>query len=438
MPDEQKSNSPQDNPTPPNFGQSGEPALASDPELARVESEVKMPEVPSVDDISVASETPVNSAAEESVKPSMTPSSIPEFSPETEASEAPAKTPKKQKKWLVAAVVAGAVVLLGGGGAAAYTFWYQNPEKVLGDAFANALQAKSATVTGTINMKGDSSGSETTIEMTAKGDMSQGEVNVTLSVKESDQTIKVTGSGVYDKDGNLYIKVNDLAKNIDTLGGSSINEMFGSVVQKLDGKWLKIAATDLKNVSEDYSKVQTCVTAVQNKFATNKSARDEIVAAYQNNKFVVVKENLGTKDGSLGYVIDADQVKVKSFVAALNETTLVKDLVKCDSTLAFNTDDITSDSTDATATPRVEVWVTQFTHQFSKLSLSDTSDGTTTSMVLQPTFNSNVTVTVPTEVIPLSELQADIEAAYQKWFTEMMGSDDFSTFDMSEASLLDI
>ena len=63
------------------------------------------------------------------------------------SNDTPSPKPKKRKLLLIGALIVGVSIVLGGSSAAAFTFWYQNPDKVLGDAFVQAIRSKTVTYT---------------------------------------------------------------------------------------------------------------------------------------------------------------------------------------------------------------------------------------------------------------------------------------------------
>jgi len=332
----------------------------------------------------------------------------------------------QKKRWVVAAIIAGALVLLGGGGASAYAFWYQNPDKVLGDAFVNAIRAKSVTYTGTMDIKGKdkTSSSLERLNLTVDGKNSTGgsEVNVKLSLAMSGVTYGVSGSGMYDKDANLYLKVNDVRKLVDQLSadGMAMPSAFNDLIGKVDGAWIKISASDLKDFSEDTASSQTCVNDVIKKYESDQAITNELVDLYSRNRFIVVKEKLGSKDGSLGYRIEGDEAKAKSFAKGAKDTKLFKELKNCDKSFDFNVDDLFSDtSNDISSSSRIELWVNHWSHQLEKVSIAGGDEQSEGSIVVEPRFNQPVTISIPKDVITLSQLKADIEKAYTAYSEQM-------------------
>ena len=349
---------------------------------------------------------------------------------------APPSTSKK-KKWMIPAIIAGVLIVLGGTSVAAYNLWYQNPDKVLGDAFVNAIRAKTVTYTGHMDVKGADSSSLEKMTLTVDGKNSTGgsEVNVKLAMTMSGADYTVSGSGLYDKDANLYVKVNDVRKLINQLNTSGVTmpTAFDDLINKVDGAWIKISADDLKEFSEDTAKTQTCVNDVLKKYENDKTITTEFVELYKKNNFIVVKEKLGSKNGSLGYLIDGDKAKAKSFAESANTTTLVKELKKCDNNFTIDSEDLFEEDDDS-STSRVEVWVSRWGHELTKVYVSGSGDDSEGTFTLEPHFNQPVSIVVPIDVITLCELKADFEKAYSAAMQEAMDDAAASSANDFEAS----
>ena len=132
------------------------------------------------------------------------------------SNDAPTLKHKKRKLLFIGALIAGIFIVLGGSSVAAYTFWYQNPDKVLGDAFVQALRSKTVIYTGSFDYQSkqatstDFVPSKVTITVDGKRTSLAGEVNVSLKMKMNEKDLSLSGSGMYDKDANLYFKINNV------------------------------------------------------------------------------------------------------------------------------------------------------------------------------------------------------------------------------------
>lgn len=131
---------------------------------------------------------------------------------------APAPAPKKSKKKMI--IVSSIFVLIGAliaGAAAVYALWYQNPDKVVADAMAHALMAKSGEHSGTISYETTAaSGGEAqnaTISFNVHHTRATGDATATFKGKIDKKDLNVTGSVVYDSKTDTYVKVDGLKKD---------------------------------------------------------------------------------------------------------------------------------------------------------------------------------------------------------------------------------
>jgi hypothetical protein len=348
---------------------------------------------------------------------------------------APAKK-SNRKKFIIIGVVAGVLALLIGGSVAAYNLWYQNPDKVLGDALVNTLKAKTVVYTGSfdIDYKAKESSFEpsdqatrVSVKVDGKSATTAGEVNIAVETTFEGKEYKISGSGLVDKDANIFVKVNDVKKLLSSLPDESgvkydqLPSYITDIVDKVDSKWIRISADDIREFSDDYAKKQTCVEDVFKKLQDDKEFGNELLKVYKDNKFIVVDEKLPAKNGSLGYVIDVDKSKSKDFAKAADKTKFAKELQKCDDSFKFSSSSSSSSSNDSDTKTRVEVWVDRWSHQLTKVSFTAEGDEADGMFVFEPQFNQPITVEAPKDFIPLKELKKDIEEAYAQYMSSALG-----------------
>lgn len=327
--------------------------------------------------------------------------------------------PKKSNKKLIILIASLlAVLLLGGGAYAAYS-WYQNPQKVVTDSLVNGLTVKQVTYTGNVSL--DSDGTKMTIDIKGKSaNLSSSAVDASITISNSGKDFKTDGSVIYGSNGDMFVKVDGLKEIADEylssmgIDDSSTYADFNSAVdkfiKKVDGTWIKISASDLKEFGQSYSKSQTCVNNAIKKFESDKTAVSEVADVYSKNQFIVVDKELGQKDGNLGYQIKSDNAKLKSFANGLKDTVIYKTLHDCDSSYTINADDIdtaTTSSSDST----VKLWVQTWSHKIAKLDVSaKESEGKSNgSATINFDYNSKVEVTNPSDSISISELKSSVE-----------------------------
>jgi len=255
----------------------------------------------------------------------------------------------------------------------------------------------------------------------------------------------VSGSGLMDKDSNIYVKVNDVKKLLRSLPAESgmkydqLPQYITKIVDKVDSKWIRISADDIREFSDDYAKKQTCVEDVFKKLQEDKELSKELLNVYKENKFIIIDEKLPAKNGSLGYVVDVDTNISKDFAKAADKTKFGKELQKCDDSFKFSSNSSSSSrssSGDSDTKTRVEVWVDRWSHQLTKMSLGIEDDQADGMLVFEPKFDQPVTVEVPKDFIPLKDLKKDIEDAYAQYMIQVSVTNDSGAISLREAAIM--
>ncbi len=358
------------------------------------------------------------------------------------------EAPKPKKKGLVIAgiISAAILILLGGGSALAYNVWYQNPDKVVADALVNAMTASTVAAKSTIDMKTDDYSVK--VEMNARTTTeATGYIGVKVNYKTDDAEFNIDGEGIFGTGGDLYVKVNNLKELMDKFaeeaGGADLTA-FDAIIKKVDGNWIKISKEDLGDYSTDYEETQKCIadytTSLKNDRAQQKAVTDEIVILYKASQFIVVGESLGSKNvdgvGSLGYRLDFDYAKSKSFIGGLADTAFGKKLKECDESLDFEkmADSMTSETDDTEKSNlKNELWISRFGHEVTEFNVSGKEDDVDATFIIKPVFNKNEAIEIPKEAVTLTELKADVEKAYSSFYEQSYGQDtsDSTALDMS-------
>jgi len=341
----------------------------------------------------------------------------------------PVEQPKKnvkKKRIIIGSIVVGALLLIGGGSALAYNLWYQNSEKVVTDALVSAFKADTLQLTGSFEAKNNEFNMKVAID--AKAAAKNGELAVKVEFKSGEQTMKFDGAGYFGSEGDLYLKVNNAKDIINAVTDNMAGETtaFDALSEKVSGKWIKITNEDIGEVSEEYKKSQICIEDVSKQFSEDKSLSNEVTKLYKSNRFIVINEKLGSKTingvGSLGYVIDINDEKVKTFITGLEATEIGKKIKSCDETIDFKeiADSIgNADDSTVTGEGKVQLWASRFGHQLTEVNANGTSDGTNIKAVLNPVFNKPLDLKAPTDSITLESLKAEFEAALEAYSTEV-------------------
>ncbi len=321
----------------------------------------------------------------------------------------------KQKKFIIGIASALLLVLVGGGSAFAYVSYYQNPQKVISDSIINAITSKTAIYTG--NLSVDNNDVKMSVKISSKLDGATGSLDADLTITASGKTYTISGSGLVDKSGDLYFKIDHLASiiaeaktSIGITQTSSASAAIDKLVARIDGAWIKISSDDLKQYSEDTATSKTCINDTVKKFKDDKAAIKEVTDLYTKNPFILVDKYLGQVNGSFGYQLKGSNANLKTFMEGLKNTKIYKSLHNCDKTFVIDTKDIsTKEDTNKKNNGTIKLWVDVWSHQITKIEINGTDSGTTTTATILPEFNQPVTVTAPAKSITLTELQTYIQ-----------------------------
>ena len=328
--------------------------------------------------------------------------------------------PKKKRTGLiVGSIIAAVLLVLGGGSALAYNLWYQNPDKIVLDAVQNAIKAKSVSMTGEVKATA-SNGVVVGITMDGENDASKGELNAKLSVTYDDQTFKLDAAVRVPGDGSYFIKADGVEEIIDTLSDVSASPAPAQIVsfaQKIDGNWIKIEKSDIDEFTNDTNKTQECVTDVLKKLQNDTSYNNEIAKIYKEHKFIDAGKPLATEtiDGvaSFKFEIKGDEEKAEAFGKAFEDTKLYTELKGCNEAIADTAKESMDDSS-ATSTSEPDatlyVWVSRWTHEFTKIEIvSKENSDTDIKASVETKFNQDVAVESPADFITFKQLQKDVE-----------------------------
>lgn len=341
----------------------------------------------------------------------------------------------KKKMIIIGAVVACALALTSVGSALAYNLWYQNPDKVIIDSVINLVKAKSMVGDGEFTVKTDDASVSVKLDTKTADQNGYMTAKVSVDLKKQNFKIDVSGEAAYIDDA-VYLKVNDLEKSyrkvVDTYIDMSadaaiedvttemkdsvkdaVDEQFMPIINKIDNKWIKISSDDLKDVNKETDKTRECVADAVKKLQEDSKMSSELVTLYRDNKFVLVDEKLGSKDGSLGYSIDIDQAAAKSFGNGFAKTTIAKELTKCDDSFDFSTTE-EIDNEDTLKDVHAEVWIDRWSHQLTQVSVEGASkdDDGKFSFVYNTQVNKAVSVEAPKDFVTLKQLQDDLSKTF--------------------------
>lgn len=354
----------------------------------------------------------------------------------------PTPPPKKKRVGLIIAIIAAIlVVLLTASAALAYNFWYQKPEKVVMDAVTHAVKAHSSTLTGTATIKTK----DTTVDITIDGkskSLVTGQYTAKATFAYEGKKYTINGSVLTDEDGMPYVKFDGLRTFLESAlkeGGSSIDLLqYDTLLDMIDGKWIRISYDDFGADGKEMADMQTCVTNALKSLNSDDAMRQEIVSLYDKHRFITIDGELGSRSidgvGSLGYKMKTDKQAAQDFYVGLGSTKLGSALKACSDKITFNASDIeSSTSSDSKLTTTAEVWVSRFGHEFTELN-GTTKDGDDEStFVIHPTFNQGVSVEKPQNYTTLKAVMEEYTKVMLTQFQSYYSDDSFfdSSFDKS-------
>lgn len=326
----------------------------------------------------------------------------------------------RKKLFILSGAVAVAIVLIGGSAFAYYHYVYQNPARVLGDAVSNLMKSKTMAFDGTLttgassdktelNFSGMNSGSDSSGVFTLKTTTGGKQVIVPIDVASSSDTY-------YFKFSNLkQLEQQFLTPYLTSYGvDQSAQSSIDSLVAKLDNAWYKIAPSDYKS----YSPNAKCIVDQVGKIRTDAATQKELADIYVAHPLFSITKQLGSQGGSLGYQIKpVSDPEAKPFFAAFADSKFFKGLQSCDSSIKIDLSQFDKPNQDTTNPGTIQVWVSRWSHQLTKISFVSTTDSSSaTSVALNVHPGAKVSVVIPTGAKTFTELQKDITDTYDNLF----------------------
>lgn len=318
-----------------------------------------------------------------------------------------------KNKLIFIIIVVSVGVLTFGGTAFAFTSWYENPQKVITDAFVNAFTAKTSIYTGNVDISNKDT--KIGVSVTEKSNAPAGSLDLGLNAEFSGRKVSAKGSAMLVDTGEIYFKLDDLKKSVaeaedtaqkqvgltlDNATKTAIDE----VAAKIDGQWVKISNDDIKNFSPEFYKSKTCMADTVKKYKNDEKAIGEIASVYQKNGFVVLQKDLG----NFGYQITVKNSKYVAFLNGLKETTIYKALHECDKSFTIDTSDMSTKDEKPNNDVTYKIWVDPWSHNLSKIEVASQGGGWTSTSTMTPKFNEDLKITAPAKSMPLSDFQSYI------------------------------
>lgn len=325
--------------------------------------------------------------------------------------------PKKKKTGLIVGITLGVLAIVAIIAALlTYFLWWQNPEKMVTDAVSNAIVAKKAAVNGKIvaNMK-DSVKLELNVKANSASDKVKSNIDAKLTVKDIDKSFSFKGDVVVDGDGTVYVKIDNLKDSFSEIFELMVEEKAAKsgfalskdqrkeyrdemlsqlepVLDKFNGKWMKISSDDLKN--DDYK----CYTEALKKMRSDEGIRKEIAQLYRKNNFLDIKDTkLSDRNGGRGFEIKGNRDKFSKFAEQLKDSSVGKDMSKCK-----KIDNETGESSEGGAS--LKLWASGFSHELKAIEFKGRDNDTTIEASLDIDMNKASEVEIPLDSTNMKEL----------------------------------
>ncbi len=332
------------------------------------------------------------------VNPVVDPTIDPTNRPMEKAPVAEPVQPKKKKTGLIVAGIVAILVAIGCGVAAAIMFTMNSGDpvvKAVEKVFGGNMPAY-ASIDGDITVTPNDNSFVSNLKISLKSDTSTTSMLNSTNVKvtanlANDDSVSFDVDEMYGSNGDLYLKLSNVADALKALAGSisnntnSLNNMaciedengetvcdseyvetidcetaedcasldttnsvnslndssflgalgeFGSVIELIDGTWLKISVDELNNLTgsgmiDAGSGGSSCIIGVM---ANYKDYSNSMVEIYNKNPFISSTTDgvtLASKSGQPVRKIVLDDKNYSSFANSMKNSTFVKDLQAC-------------------------------------------------------------------------------------------------------------
>lgn len=307
---------------------------------------------------------------------------------------------KVSRKKLILGIILLGFLLVSLAGAAVYALWF-SPERAVNDAIVRALTSQSLTFSGTMQ-----SGKTLDVQFSgAVAGRDGARLTFNARVDINDKTDRLGSDVVLDKDGNLYMSAGGIR---NALGNELVEDAANQgtyanlLLQKLEGKWLKISSTELQPYSRKIANIQSCLETVLKKNQGDEPLFSEAAQIYQKHRFIVVNKVLGTRGTSTGYGVYLDSDKLESFLGEFKSTVLYRQLQDCDSaTFDLNPAAFVKKLSNQTKT--IELWINP-QHEITDIYTTGSLNGLQTDTRITPEFNQEAKIIVPSSTVSLTQL----------------------------------
>lgn len=357
---------------------------------------------------------------------------------------------KKRRTGLIVGIVLGSIAgIMLIAGLLMYFLWWQNPKKMVTDAMVNAFSAKQMTASGQMSVV--SEGAKVEIDVKSNNDGRLSSADVAIKVKPIDKTgiftkdMTLNLKGVYGDHGAVYVKADGLDKYIDDVVDAYIKESARSyaqsdpldgvdalaisdeeitqatdrmkefitpIVKKIDGQWLRINLYD----SNSSNTGAQCMLDVMETLKHDDRYRSELIDIYLSNDFLVIKNEVESKNGARGFEIDLDSREVRDkangFAKDVQKSAFAERLRECDTSQEKYDSDLGDDTeTDSAPQMRLKVWVDSLSHQLTRIEFEakDKESDNEASMTFDMQMNKSERIEVPANARDIQDVIREIQ-----------------------------
>jgi hypothetical protein len=307
---------------------------------------------------------------------------------------------KVPKKKLAFGFVLLAFLLVSLASAAVYALWF-SPERAVTDAIVRALGSQTVNFSGTYQA---GNAIDATFSGAAAG-ANGAKLTLNARLDFNNRSDTFSSDIILDRDGNVYMSAGGIqnALGSDLVKDAAQEGTYANLLlQKIEGKWLKITSAELQPYNKKYASIQSCLETVIKKVPTDQPVFEETVEIYQKDRFIVVDKVLGNHGTSTGYLVHVEKEKLKSFLEEFKTTVLYRQLHDCDSaTFDLNPTKIVNMINDHTS--KVELWINQ-AHEITEIYTEGNQDGLKGELRIAPRFNQEAKIIVPTSTVSLEKI----------------------------------
>ena len=191
----------------------------------------------------------------------------------------------------------------------------------------------------------------------------------------------------------LYARVSDFDKIVDSIIDASIErllaesddaseitdeeiamvrlqveQMFAPMSQKINNQWMRFPLEEMSQDNEE----ATCLLDTFKKLSTDSDVQRQMADIYSQNNFLVVSEEVGERDGSVGYRVSFDSEQISSFADEVKSSDYGQQIIDCGSS---ELDEVESAQGDDIKDYNLVLWVNRASSTLTGVDIDLVVDG---------------------------------------------------------------